>query len=388
MSKEAIKDVCIGIPAYKAYGTLPTLLSSIRIQSFKDRIHVVICNDDPDGDDYTNIIKQFPDLYVTEVRNEVNGGPGVSRDHCLKACKEPWITWIDADDRFYTPYSIELMYYKAINPEPNTRTILVETTFVQECSVKQNDGVHKMLVPIQHPCPWMFGKLYSTEFLKANKIDTGSLRAMEDSTIQYQCRMLTEGTPLKIQRINDITYVWSEGSEHSITRVGADINDGVPLYNFGNCMLGSILSTKYAIKKVLSVSPFNVNCSKFAVEQFVGLYFTIAEAIEKKSIYIEQLKWLATWAYQHLLKAYAPTVPFDALSQMYFAMLKAKNLNKQPEQSFKDWFEEVSTKELRIEEIDEIHNRLSEEVRKAEESTGVFKEALSITFRNMEGYTL
>ena len=43
--------------------------------------------------------------------------------------------------------------------------------------------------------------------------------------------MTIEGTQLQINIIDDPIYLWRTGSEHSITRIGTEENDGVPLYN-------------------------------------------------------------------------------------------------------------------------------------------------------------
>lgn len=376
------KTIALVVPSFKAHSTLPRLLSSVRVQSFKDRIKVYLVNDDPDGEDYSEIIKANSDLDIVELKTDKNGGPGVARNLGLKNAKEDFIAFQDADDVFYSPYSLEVLYYGIINAEPNTRNILCQGTFVQEHSVKQNDGVHKMLMPQQNPNhPWMFGRLYSTKFLQENGIDCTDLRAMEDGCLNYQVRLLTEGTPFKIKTIGDIVYVWSEGSEHSITRAGSDLNNGIPLYNYGNCQLGAILAVKKAVERVFEKNPFNTNIPKFVTETFVGLYFTYYEALEKSPMYAPQLDWLAIWTYNNLFKKYASNIPNSALEQMYIQMfgLKAREFKKFPEKTFTQWLEYISKMDLP--DIDEIHNQLPENVRKVEEQTGVFKEKLSEIFK-------
>lgn len=380
-----MSKIAIGIPAYKAHKTLPKLLSSVRIQSMKNDIKIYIANDDPTGEDYSNIIKEFYDLEIVELKTEQNGGPGIARNLALKAATEDYITFIDADDCLYSPYSIEVLYYGIINSEPNTRNIMCQGVFVQENSVHQIDGLHKMLVPQQNPNhPWVFGRLYNTKFLQQNNVDFTDLRAMEDGALNYQVRLLTEGTQFKLKQIPDIVYVWSEGSEHSITRAGRELNNDIPLYNFGNCQLGAILAVKKAIQRTFEKNPFNTNIAKFAAETFVGLYFTYFESLDKSPMYSEQLKWLSIWSYHNLLQKYAASIPFTALEQVYMQMfgIKSRELKHFPHQTFAQWYEEISNAELG--DIDEIHNKLPQEVRDIEAQTGVFKEPLSKVFADVE----
>lgn len=376
------KKIAIVIPSFKAHSTLPRLLSSVRIQSFVDQIKIYICNDCQE-DNYTDIINQNKDLDIVELKTEQNGGPGVARNLGLKACKEDFITFMDADDIWYSPYAVEILYYAMINAEPNTQNICTTSIFLQEADVTQNDGVHHMLVPQQNPNhPWVFGRLYNTKFLQQNSIDFTDLRAMEDGSMNYQVRLLTEGTNLKIKTINDFTYVWKTGSEHSITRVGADLNNGIPLYNYGNCQLGAALAVKKAIERVFEKNPFNANIAKFATETFVGTYFTYYEALEKSPMYAEQLDWLSKWCYKNIYEKYASNIPESALEQMYmqYMSVKGRDFKKFPDKTFSQWLDYIKSAQWNFEDIDEIHNKLPEAVKKAEESTGVFKEKLSSIF--------
>jgi hypothetical protein len=75
--------------------------------------------------------------------------------------------------------------------------------------------------------PWVFGRLYNTNFLKSNQIEFSKLRAMEDGEFNWKIRMTIEGSPLQINIIEAPIYLWRIGSEHSITRIGVD-EDGIP----------------------------------------------------------------------------------------------------------------------------------------------------------------
>lgn len=360
------KKIACGIPAFKAHKTLPTLLSSIQTQTMKDEIKVYIINDDPNGDDYSEIIKNYPELEIEEIRLEKNGGPGVARNKAIEAAKEDCIFFCDADDVLYHPFAIETLYRGLCQPN----TIQCQGIFVQP--VNTPEGIK--LYPHKEPThPWSFGRLTNLKFLQQNNINFGTLRAMEDGRFQWCIRLLIEGTNLKINYVNDISYVWKEGSEHSITRIGTDVNDGIPVYNYGLCQIGAAIAAKQAIDFAREKNPFNGNISKFAVEQMVGLYFTYYEAIEKCPKFAEQLLWLAKWFYNNCYKANCQNVTDDILDKFYMAMLgiKGPSLVHFPELTFKQWFDKVSNEEFNIDELEEIRKKLPEDIVKAEKKSGV-----------------
>lgn len=356
------KLIAIGIPCFKAHSTLPRLLSSIAIQSIADKCKIYLANDEPsDKPLYTDIIKQFPSLDIVELLTDVNGGPGVARNRCIEAATEDVITFADADDIFYTPYAVETMY-RGFEPG----VIQVQTIFVQEMN-----GFN--LIPqtnINHP--WVFGRMTSTKFLKQNGINFGTLRQMEDGRFEWCIRLLTEGSQLKIKHIKDVTYVWKEGSEHSITRSGMDINDGIPVYNYGLCQIGACRAAKEAIEFASSKNPFNGNIQKFCVEQMVGLYFNYYECLEKCPKFAEQNHWLAKWFYHNVYEKYCTNIPYEVLDKMYMQMLAVKGsaLSKFPEKTFKQWFELISIGKFELEEIVKIRNRLPKEIVEIEKKTG------------------
>lgn len=356
--------VAIGIPAFKAEKTISKCLSSINIQSMRDDINVIIANDNP-GDDYHYLSKEFPELHITYVDCEKNGGPGVARNNALKASNDDTITFIDADDVFYTPYAIETMYNAFRAPG----TIQAQTVFVQECTV---NGEHKLMPQTNPGHPWVFGRLTSVQFLKQNNIDFGTLRQMEDGRFEWCIRLLTEGTQYKITPVQDITYVWKEGSEHSITRSGMDINDGIPVYNYGLCQIGASRAAKEAIEFALEKNPFNGNIQKFAVEQMVGHYFTYYECLERCPKFAEQNWWLSKWFYNTCYSKYCQNITDDLLDQFYMGMLsvKGKDIKHFPELTFKQWFNKIKQEEFKLEELIDIRSRLPENIVQVEKKTG------------------
>ena len=121
-----MKTITVGIPAYKAQDHICDCLSSINIQSIKDQVSVIIASDSPD-DDYEFCKEKFNNLDITVLSCEENTGPGLARQRCIDACKTDWITFIDADDVFFTPFSLEQLQ-SGIQPT----VIEVQGSFAQE----------------------------------------------------------------------------------------------------------------------------------------------------------------------------------------------------------------------------------------------------------------
>ena len=129
----------VGIPAYKAQGHIADCLSSIQIQSIRNDVSVIIASDYPE-DDYEYLKDKYDDLDITVLPCEKNGGPGIARQRCLDACKTDWITFIDADDVFISPFALETLM-KGIQPN----VIEVQAPFMQEIEDHNNPNIPRMV---------------------------------------------------------------------------------------------------------------------------------------------------------------------------------------------------------------------------------------------------
>ena len=116
--------ITVGIPAYKAMRHICDCLASIQIQTIKNDVEVIISSDNPE-DDYEFVKKQYPDLDITIIPCEENTGAGLARQRCIDACKTDWITFIDADDVFFTPLALEQL---RDGIQPNV--VMVQGTFL------------------------------------------------------------------------------------------------------------------------------------------------------------------------------------------------------------------------------------------------------------------
>ena len=360
------KKITVGIPAYKAHKEIADCLASIQIQSMKNDIQVIIANDYPE-DDYSYLKKMFTSLDIFILGCKENGGPGLARKRILDAAKTDWITFIDSDDIFFSPLAIESL---ARGVEQNI--IEVQGIFFQEVT-DHPQGLR--LAPRNDPGhPWVFGRLYSVPFLRANKINFSSLRAMEDGEFNWKIRMTIDGSPLLINVINEPIYLWRTGSEHSITRIGRD-KDGIPQYNFDLCQLGATIASIKAAKFCRKKNPFNGGIDRFVTEMMIGQYFTYVECLGKKPIFADQNLFNAKRFYHECYKEIEDRIEDKVLKDMYTFQLgfKAQDLvGIIPEITFFEFMDKIKSENYGgEEELKDIRSKLPKKIIQNDLKTGV-----------------
>lgn len=361
--------ITVVIPAFKAGKTIHRTLSSISMQTVSAK--VIISSDSPD-DDYSDIVKQYPELDITVLSTDKNTGPGLARQRGLDACKTDWVTFIDADDSFFTAVALEQLLD---GTKVNQNVIEVQGTFLQEA---RNEG-NLVLSPrddVGHP--WVFGRLYNVKFLRENKIAFTKLRAMEDGEFNWKIRMTIEGTPLAINILQHTpVYLWRIGSEHSITRIGEDENH-IPQYNFDLCQYGATVAAINAIRFCKERNPFNGNIARFTAEMMVGHYFTYVECLERKPVFAKQNFWLAQKFYNDCYKNIEKDISDKVLIDLYSMQNagKAQSLfGMIPKMTFFEFFDKVRNTVYYEDEINAIRKELPEDIIENDKLTGVLSDS-------------
>lgn len=351
------KIITIGIPAFKAEKHISDCLSSIQIQTVRDKISVIIASDNP-NDNYDYLINRYPDLDIKILSCNENTGPGLARQRCADAAETPWITWIDADDVFINPFAIEELL-KGIQP----MCVEVQGIFFQE--IEGDPRGIRMIPREDNGHPWVFGRMYNLDFLKKNNIKFSELRAMEDGEFNWKVRLTIEGSQLKINKIKAPIYLWRIGSEHSITRIGKDKN-GIPQYNFDLCQWGATVASINAIKFCKKSNPFNGSITRFTTEMMIGQYFTYIECLARKPIFAEQNLFNAKRFYNECYKEIENQIDDKVLKDMYTILLAGKAqtlIGIIPEITFFDFMDKIKTEEYRGEdEWKEIREKLPIEI--------------------------
>lgn len=304
------KLLAIGIPAFKAEKTINRCLASIYIQTKIEDVEIIIASDDPDVD-YDWVEDLWP-MDIKTLNTDKNTGPGLARQRCLDACFTPWITFIDADDIFANPLAVENLLKTIKSPA----VVEVQGPFLQEMVTQDGNTALSSRNDVEHP--WVFGRAYNVKFLRENNIRFSDLRAMEDGEFNWKIRMTIEGSPFKINVIQEPIYIWKEGSEHSITRIGRD-EDGTPQYNFDLCPVGSTIAAINAAKFCKKMNPFNGSITRFIVETMIGQYFTYIECCRKKPIFADQCMFNAKRFYHECYKDVEKDISEEVLNTMYTA---------------------------------------------------------------------
>lgn len=382
-----MKTITIAVPTYKAKSTLPTLLASVLTQSLVNDVSIILANDWPEDNNSYDFLKSlYPTLDITILPCDKNTGPGLARQRALDACKTDWITFIDADDVFINPFALEFLYNNI-----TLNCVEVQGAFYQEVAegnigaavktqlVQNNQPIPPRMMPrndIGHP--WVFGRLYNVQFLRAQGIGFSQLRAMEDGEFNWKIRMTIEGSPLQINLIEDPIYLWKTGSDHSITRIGLEENEGVPLYNWDLCQVGATAAAINAIHFCKKKNPFNGGVTRFAVEQMISQYFTYAKCLNEKPMFAKQNLFNAKRFYHNCYKDIEKNIDDEILKTMYTAQYAAQSqemIGLIPEITFFEFMNKVRTDEYGgKEEFDEIRKELPDWVIELDKKSGVLGE--------------
>lgn len=358
--------ITVGIPAYKATQTICDCLASIAIQTIKDEVSVIIASDSPD-DDYGFTKERFPDLDITILPCEQNTGAGLARQRALNACKDDWITFIDADDVLFSPFSLEQLV-RGIQPN----VVEVQGVFMQEIT-DNPQGIRG--IPNNNPNnPWVFGRLYNVSFLRQNNIQFPEYRAMEDGCFNWCINMTIEGSQFIKNIVSDIVYLWRTGSEHSITRMGME-EDGIPQYNFDLCQIGATIASIRASKFCREKNPFNGGIDRFVTEMMVGHYFTYITCKARKPIFAEQNFFNAKRFYHECFKDIENRISDKILADIYTVQRGQHSedmLGIIPEISFFEFMDKIKNEEYGgEEELKAIRSKLPAKVIENDLKTGV-----------------
>lgn len=193
---------------------------------------VTIINDNS-TDDYSEIISFFQrKINIFEIKINNNKGPGYARQLGLNVTKNSFVVFIDADDIFENAYSLEFLYGLMISKE---KPPAVFSSFVEECSNNKK-------IPHIKDNTWIFGKIYSRDFLNRNNIEFLDSRSNEDKGFNCQVMLCSQKPEEnKIKYIDRITYCW-KWNKNSITRKNNFEYKKIDMFGF-------VDNTLFALKK-------------------------------------------------------------------------------------------------------------------------------------------
>jgi len=319
------KKIDIIIPAFRAQNTILRTLSSIAMQSILDKLTVTIVND-ADGD-YKVFVDMFKDVMdIKEIKLEVNGGPGVARQFGIDNTTSPYFTCIDADDTFASAFSLETLL-KGVETNPGYHTIV--GSFIEQHE-------HLQFVMHQNDLVWMFGKLYTREFIDKYKIRFNKTRANEDNGFNTIIRLVSSETE-KIMFLPDVVYFWHH-KEDSITRINNN------QYSYDQSFIGYTDNMIYAIKEAKKVKPFNNYVDMWAIQVMCQLYLYYHQTIKRDPRFTEQNFSHCVKYYKEVFKQYDETMTHDNFAQIFSETISEQAPNNKdvlPEKTIYQFIEEL-----------------------------------------------
>ena len=210
------------IPAYNAHSTIENTLKSICYQTISDKLNVYVVNDKSEKDYHEIVDKYKKYINIQEIDLKENVGPGITREEGLKASSSEYFMFIDADDVFASPKSIEICYKEMTENDLD----LVIGRFI-EC---YENSFYQHLRDVI----WLHGKMFKRSFVEKNNIHFNNTRADEDNFF-LQCYVLSDP---KTHCIDYPIYFWNFNL-NSITRKNN--------FEYSNSMIGYINNMENAL---------------------------------------------------------------------------------------------------------------------------------------------
>lgn len=290
------------IPAYNAHSTIDRCLASILMQVEPD-LRVTIVNDA--GKDYKETIERYKDvLNIREIGYEDNRGPGEARQYGYDHTDGEYVTFIDADDTFYTPFALKAL---RMGIEMDGGYVACIGEFTEE-----NNG---NFLPHQQDMVWMFGKLYRRKFIDKYKIRFCPGSRWNEDNGWNTCLRLCTNEYEKINFIPDTVYCWHE-QLNSITRIENC------RYSYDKSFVGFAENMIWAVKHGYKVAPFNGMIDQWAIMSLLNLYEYLLEAYGRDRRFLRQA-WAWTQAYfDHIIMPIQNKLNNDVLLAIYSDVMR------------------------------------------------------------------
>ena len=225
----------IVIPAYNAQKTLFRALSSVAMQTVKDRLRVTVVDDGSEGG-YEDILARFDGILDARLVRQENAGPGAARQRGIDETDGELLMFLDADDVFNGPFAIEELLKDLPKKAPAVFGHFLEQAIGNTYVMHDN---REMV--------WMFAAVYRRKFLEKHNIRMVTSRLSEDTAFNVLMK-LYGGYDIVFSTFPAVCWMFTEGS---ITR-----ND-IENYDYGVGMEGHIDAVRLAFEHADKVGGFN-----------------------------------------------------------------------------------------------------------------------------------
>lgn len=193
------------IPCYNAYEFLKRAIYSFE-KNKTDYIEIIIVDDCSTDNSFECLqkLKDTSQLSIKILQNEINSGPGYSRNAGIKIASGKYITFLDADDWFDDDFFLEVYDYLKDEPDciifdyeavyPNGR-VERKSMFFSELA----EGTISPQMALMYVRGATMGKIYKRSILLDNKVTFLNQKRNEDLPF----------TKLAISKCNKILYTKS-----------------------------------------------------------------------------------------------------------------------------------------------------------------------------------
>ena len=189
------------IPIYNSHNTICQTLSSIYLQTYKDRITVYLI-DDGSEKDYENELNLYNDLLnIVYLKLPKNSGPGVARQYGIDNSKNEYIIFLDSDDQFYNSFSVEKLYKEI---KDNDLDLVIGTEIVDENKEQNTMGS-------------LHSKIYKRKNIKDKNIKFNNTYYSEDNSFNNLVFYTTD----KHKKIDEPFYIY-KNNKNSLTKKEKD----------------------------------------------------------------------------------------------------------------------------------------------------------------------
>lgn len=276
-----IPKISIIIPLYNApIDYFRDCLQSIADQKMDKMIEVIII-DDCSTINYSEIYNDFLNLNLTILKPEVNSGPGVCRHMGVDKAKGKYISFMDADDRFYDSTSLSRMY-KLMLEHPTADIVCGQT--VEELE----DGTTFLH---QQNYIWCFAKIFKTAFLRNNNINFNDSRANEDNSFCTLCSICTDNVfwllePVYFWRFQPTSITRENNHEYHYSGFKSYVENMIWVYN--QCVERGIEKKN--------------KCTFHCIAVWLRIYFHFLDVFQHRGeeAAMEVIKW-GSWFYDEAL---------------------------------------------------------------------------------------
>ena len=176
--------ISVIIPVYNKQNYISETLESIENQTLNNI--EVICIDDGSTDNSLDIIENFINSsFKLEILKQNNLGPGIARNNALEVAKGEYVSFLDADDLYEDPQSLEKMYNLAKSSNADMVSANLNRGDAKERRYKSyyTKFYEKQTVinPDDYEVPFYFYKnIFKNSFLQENEIKFPNLEMGED----------------------------------------------------------------------------------------------------------------------------------------------------------------------------------------------------------------